>query len=212
LQKFQISKRKMMKHLHFSALFLTFVFCTAWKEKNEPQLLTDPVMLETKDRTISHKPLSMPADRADFSGEWKLNESKSELDRKFPICIFGEGDRALSKTMKVAAYEDFLSVTVSRPLPYGRQVASQETVTFDGKESEATIVGRPREKSSATWSDDGQTMTINSVKSFKTISDDADITVTEVWKLINDGNAMSVQVNSSSTSGENTLKLIYDKL
>jgi hypothetical protein len=189
-----------------------FVFCTAWKAENEPDLLTDPGKLESKDLTTSYKPSSMPADRADFSGEWKLNESKSELDRKFPVCIFGEGDRALSKTMQVAAYSDFLSVTVLRPLPYGGQVASQETVTFDGKESEATIVGRPREKSSATWSEDGQTMTINSVKSFKTISDDADITVTEVWKLINDGNAMSVEVNSSSTSGGSTLKLIYDKL
>ena len=189
-----------------------FVFGTAWKEKTEGELLTDLVTLKTKDVTTSPGLLNIAVDRANFSGEWKLNESKSELDGKFPICIFGEGDRTLSKTIKIAEHGDFLSVTVSRPLPYGGLVTSQDTVTFDGKESEATIIGRPREKSGARWSADGQTMTIKSVKSFKTISEDADIKVTEVWKLINDGNSMSVQVNSSSISGENTMTLVYDKL
>ena len=114
--------------------------------------------------------------------------------------------------MKVAGHGDFLTVTVERPFGYGGLVTSQEKVTFDDKENEATRVGSPREKSSASWSDDGQTMTINSVKSFNTISEDADIKVTEVWKLINDGKSMSVLVNSSSISGENTMILIYDKL
>lgn len=85
------------------------------------------------------------------------------------------------KQLKLQNTEIFLSITVSRPLPHVGLVTSQETVTFDGIESEATIIGSPREKSSARWSDDGQTMTTNSVKSFKTISEDADITVTEVW-------------------------------
>jgi len=202
----------MMKHLLFFPLFVMFVFGTAWKAKSEPELLTDIVTPETKEVTTRYELLSVAADRANFSGEWELNESKSELDKKFPVCIFGEQDRALSKTMKVAEHEEILYVTVSTPLPYGRMATSQETVTFDGKEGEATIIGRPREKSSARWSDDGQTMTIKSVKSFKTISEDEDITVTEVWKLINDGNSMSVQISSSSISGEKTIKLIYDKL
>ena len=189
-----------------------FVFSTAWKEKSEPDLLADIITLETKDVTTPHELLSVAAERANFSGEWKLNESKSELDGKFPICIFGEADRAISKVMKIAGHGDFLTVTVARPFGYGGLVTSQEKVTFDDKENEATRVGSPREKSSASWSDDGQTMTINSVKSFNTISEDADIKVTEVWKLINDGKSMSVQVNSSSISGENTMILIYDKL
>jgi hypothetical protein len=35
---------------------------------------------------------SMTQDRANFSGQWKLNESKSELVGQFPLCIFGGGD------------------------------------------------------------------------------------------------------------------------
>lgn len=37
---------------------------------------------------------SMAQDRANFSGEWKLNVSKSEINL-FPLCIFGGGDREI---------------------------------------------------------------------------------------------------------------------
>ncbi len=201
-----------MKHLHFSALVLIIAFCTAWKNESEMQPLSGNATLATKPATTTYTLLGRPAERANFSGEWKLNESESELDRKFPVCIFGEGDRATSKTFKVAAHGDFLTVTVARPLPYGRFVTGQEIVTFGGEESEASLVGSAREKSNAKWSEDGQTMTISSVKYFKPISDDPDIKVTEVWKLINNGNSMSVQINTTSISGENTIKLIYDKM
>lgn len=41
---------------------------------------------------------------------------------------------------------------------------------------------------------------------------ETEIKVTEVWKLINDGKSISVQVNSRTISGgENTMKLVYDK-
>ena len=86
---------------------------------------------------------SMAQDRANFSGEWKLNESKSELVGQFPLCIFG-GDRMRSKTMKIAGQADFLTVDVASSSPDGALVTRQEKLTFDGKESEATYVGTPR--------------------------------------------------------------------
>ena len=154
---------------------------------------------------------SMAQDRTNFSGEWKLNESKSELVRdQFPLCIFG-GDRMRSKTMKIAGHADFLTVDVASSSPDGALVTRQEKLIFDGKEREATFVGRPRDKSTARWSDDGQTMTVSSVRSFDTNGETADFKVTEVWKLINDGKSISVQVKSYSISGENTMKLVYDK-
>ena len=154
---------------------------------------------------------SIAQDRANFSGEWKLNESKSELVREqFPLCIFG-GDRMRSKTMKIAGHADFLTVDVASSSPDGALVTRQEKLIFDGKEREATFVGSPRDRSTARWSHDGQTMTVNSVRSFDTNGETADFKVTEVWKLINDGKSISVQVNSSSTSGENTMTLVYDK-
>lgn len=154
---------------------------------------------------------SMAQGRANFSGEWKLNESQSELIEQFPLCIFGGGDRMRSKTMKIAGYAYFLTVDVASSTPDGALVSRQEKLTFDDKESEATFVGSPRKKSTAKWSDDGQTMTVNSVRSFDTNGEKADFKVTEVWKLINDGKSISVQVNLSSSSGGNIMKLVYDK-
>ena len=154
---------------------------------------------------------SMVQDRSNFSGEWKLNESKSELDRgQFPLCIFG-GDRMRSKTMKIARHADFLTVDVASSSPDGALVTRQEKLIFDGKEREPTFVGRPRDQSTARWSDDGQTMTVSSVRSFDTNGETADFKVTEVWKLVNDGKSISIQVTSSSIHGENTMKLVYDK-
>jgi hypothetical protein len=155
--------------------------------------------------------ISMAQNRADFSGEWKLNESKSEIAREqFPLCIFG-GDRMRSKTMKITRHADFLTVDVASSSSEGALVTRQEKLIFDGKESEVTYVGTPREKSAAKWSDDGQTMTVNSVRSFDAKGKTADFKVTEVWKLINEGKSISVQVNARSTSRENTMKLVYDK-
>jgi hypothetical protein len=110
---------------------------------------------------------SMAQDYVNFSGDWKLNESKSELIERFPLCIFG-GDRMRSKTMKIAAQADFLTVAVASSSPDGELVTRQEKLMFDGKETEVTYVGTPREKSAARWSEDGQTMTVNSVRSFDT--------------------------------------------
>jgi hypothetical protein len=155
---------------------------------------------------------SMAQDFTRFSGEWKLNESKSEFVQQFPLCIFGGGDRMRSKIMKIAAHDDFITVDVASSSSDGELVIRQEKLTFDGKESEATFVGRPREKSSAEWSDLGRTMTVNSVRSFDTNAEKADFKVTEVWKLINDGKSISVQVNSTTNSGGvTTMKLVYDR-
>lgn len=116
-----------------------------------------------------------------------------------------------SKTMKIVGYADFLTVDVASSTSDGELGIRQEKLIFDDKESAATFVGTPREKSTARWSDNGQTMTINSIRSFDTNGETPDFKVTEVWKLINDGKSISIQVNSSSISGDNTMTLVYDK-
>ncbi len=200
----------MMKSLHSYALLLLFVFCTAWKVQSKTDLPTDIVKSETKDVITSHGQPRMTGNHANFTGEWKLNESKSEF-AGFPLCIFGGGDRMRSKIMKIATHSDLLIVDVASSSLDGELVTRQEKLTFDGQESVATFVGTPREKSTARWSDDGQSMTVYSVRSFDTDGEKEDFKVKEVWKLINDGKSISVQVNSSSDSGEHIMKLVYDK-
>ncbi len=172
-----------MKYAYLFVLFLMFV-CTAYKAQN-----------------------SMARDRADFSGKWKLNESKSELGQ------FGVGDKvcldwlAASKTMKVAGHANFLTVDLPSSSRGGALVTRREKLIFDGKESDITFLGSIRKKSAVRWSDDGETMTVNSVLYYT----NTEIKVIEVWKLINDGKSISIQSNSNSTFGKNSMDLVYDK-
>lgn len=152
---------------------------------------------------------AMSPGRVNFAGEWKLNESKSNYG-KFPLCIFG-GDRRRSKTMKITTYTDFLTIDVASSSADGALVTRQEKLVFDGKKNEATYVGVQRDKSSAGWSGDGQTMTVHSVRSFDKNGKTADFTVTEVWKLINGGKSIAIEVNEKSKSGEHKMTLVYDQ-
>lgn len=149
------------------------------------------------------------AHRAGFVGKWKLNKPKSDLTGPFPVCIFGEGDRMFSNTMNIAGNKDVLTVQVTSSSPEWEPVKKEEKLIFDGKEREATVFGHPRDESTARWSDDGQTMTVTSLKSFYTKGKEPDVKVKEVWKLIDDGKSMSVQV--SLRKGE-MRKLVYDRL
>src|ERR1700742_1241464 len=72
--------------------------------------------------------------RANFSGEWKSNESISMGGNI--VCSYDSGDRMLSKTMKIVEQVGFLIVEASSSSPGAAPVTSQEKLTFDGKASE----------------------------------------------------------------------------
>ena len=62
--------------------------------------------------------------RADFSGEWKSKESVSMGGNI--VCVYAVGDRMLSKTMKIAAHADFLTIEIPNPSPGAALATSQE--------------------------------------------------------------------------------------
>ena len=158
------------------------------------------------------------AHRANFSGEWKSKESISMGGNI--VCIYVEGDRMLSKTMKIAQHSDFLTIEIPNPSPGAALATSQEKLAFDGKESQINP-GRERgKKFTVKLSDDGQTMTVNSTvhlmvatPSNINVQKQAFVYVTEVWKLSNDGKSISVQSNAKSTlfGGERSWKTVFDK-
>ena len=156
--------------------------------------------------------------RADFSGEWKSKESISMGGNI--VCTYDEGDRMLSKTMKITAQADFMTIEVPNPSPGAAPVTSQEKLAFDGKESQINQ-GRERgKKFTVKLSADGQTMTVNSIVHLMVatpfninVQKQAFFYVTEVWKLSNDGKSISVQANAKSTlwGGERSWKTVFDK-
>ena len=152
---------------------------------------------------------SMAPHRANFSGNWKLNESKSV--RGNSLCIYDPGDRMRSNTMKIAGHADFLTIDVVNSSLDRTLVTRREKLTFDGKESEVALIRRGK-TFTVKWSDDGQTMTVNSIVYLDINGEKQEFKVTEVWKLINDGKSISLQANAKSTFfGECAWKFVYDK-
>ena len=158
--------------------------------------------------------------RANFSGEWKSKESISMGGNI--VCCYNSGDRMLAQTMKIAEQENFLTIEVSSSFPGTAPVTSQEKLTFDGKEREIQINHSPEwgKKFTVKLSDNGQTMTVNSIvhkmvpsPTNTNVLKQLVVYVTEVWKLSNDGKSISVQANAKSNifdSGR-SWKTVFDK-
>ena len=90
-------------------------------------------------------------DKANFSGEWKLNESKSEL-----------GQFANFATQSIKSQQNDSAISISRTAATfdGSMSTSTETLTFDGKECESSLYGNSKKKATIKWAEDGQTFTI----------------------------------------------------
>lgn len=142
----------------------------------------------------------------DFSGEWKLNEQKSELGQF--------GGRGAAKSIKVLS-SDAKGISMERTSTNqnGEAVVRKESLTFDGKESEsAGGFGNATRKATAKWSDDGQAMIVNAVTTFDRNGEKMEIKQTETWKLSDGGQTLTIESSSSSSFGESTMKLVYEKV
>ena len=184
-----------------SGLLFIFIFCTSCNEQNETSLQKDSINSETN-----------------FSGEWKSKESISMGGNI--VCLYDEGDRMRSKTMKIVAQADFLTIEVPNPSPGAALATSQEKLAFDGKESQINHGPERGKKFTVKLSADGQTMTVNSIVHLMVakpyhvdVQEQMLVYVKEVWKLSNDGNSISVQTNakSNSYSEERSWQTVFDK-
>ena len=140
---------------------------------------------------------------ADFSGEWKAKESISMGGNI--VCTYAEGDRMLSKTMKIAEQADFLTIYVPKPSSGAALAPSQEKLAFNGKEIQINYGRESGKKFTAKLSADGKTMTVNSTVHLMVatpyhvdVKEQLVVYVTEVWQLSDDGKSISVQANAKS--------------
>jgi hypothetical protein len=151
-----------------------------------------------------------------FSGEWKAKEPISIGGNIF--CSYVGGDRMNSKTMKIMEESNFLRIESPNTDSGAKQAINIEQLTMDGKESQINHGQGNEKKSSVKLSDDGQTMTIQSIVNFMTatpyhvdVMKKATTNVTEVWKLSSDGKQLTIQANAKSNiwEGERSWKTVY---
>ncbi|MEO6232566.1 MAG: hypothetical protein ABJB11_20740 [Ferruginibacter sp.] len=142
------------------------------------------------------------AQRASFNGDWKLDESKSEL---------GEFGGRAARSLKADQKDNAITVTRVTPgFNGGDPVTSTITLTYDGKVVESEGFGGAKRKSTAKWSDDDKTLVISSNISLERDGQTFEIKSVENWTITTEG-LLSVVTNSTSPRGESTIKSIYTK-
>ena len=140
----------------------------------------------------------------DFSGEWKLNESKSDMGQYAPI---------VPLKIKAEQKADALAITKTSPgFDGGAEMIASETLGFDGKQVESKVApGESKRTASAKWSADGQTLTITYTLLLDFNGQLTEVKGTETWALSNEGKTLTTTNKSTSSFGENTYKGVYEK-
>ncbi len=132
----------------------------------------------------------------DFSGNWKLNSSKSKLNDQFSMApkeiITSQSENSLS-VEKHVSFQD-------------QDFTTNDKFTLDGKECINPGWQDTEKKSTAVWSDDKTSLKITSKMP---MGDNGDMTIVEVYKI--DGENLVVVTSVSSSFGESSETMVYDK-
>lgn len=132
----------------------------------------------------------------DFSGAWKLNDSKSTLGAEFSMAPKEVVITQSGNDLSVEKHSEF----------QGQEFVSTDKFTLDGKECTNTVFQDMQKKSTCAWSDDKSSLNVVSKMS---MGDGGDITINEVYKL--DGGSLVIESKSSSSFGDMAEKMVFDK-
>ena len=141
--------------------------------------------------------------QTDFSGTWKLNESKSELGQY--------GARGVASKIMIEQKKDMVSLAKTANNFQGEEATTTEILSFDGKETESLVFGSAKRKAKLKWSSDGQNMLVSATIAFEREGQTFDISSTETWSLSSDGKTLTVVSNITTPQGEISIKAAYDK-
>ena len=131
---------------------------------------------------------------SNFTGDWKLNTSKSN---------FGEMPPPQSMTQKIAHNEPKLKVAVKMSGQMG-DIEFESNYTTDGKECTNEFRGSSS-KSTVKWSGDALLFEM------KGRFGDTDFTMRDKWSLSEGGKTLTFERHFSSSMGEGDQKLVFDK-
>ena len=134
--------------------------------------------------------------QTDFSGNWKLNDSKSKLGEQFSMA-----------PKKVVIIQKGNDISVEKHSEWqGQEFTTNDKYTLDGKECTNTGFMDSEKKSTLTWDNGKKELTIVSKIPFNGET----MTITEVYKK--DGENFVVQMKSSSSYGDMEETQVYDKI
>lgn len=132
----------------------------------------------------------------DFSGNWKLNSSKSKLNDQFSMA---------PKELIVVQLDNDLNLEKHSSFQ-GNDFTIKDKFTLDGKECVNTGWRDTQKKSTAVWSDDKLSLKI--ITKFP-MGDNGEMTIVEVYRL--DSSNLVIESSASSSFGDVAETLVFEK-
>ena len=163
------------------------------------QLLSLTILLALFMPTITNA----QSGKVNFAGSWALNAGKSALgDNPGSQRMFG-GDFVVTQDANL------LTVARTRTNQNGETSTQTMKYTLDGKESVNTSQ-RGDSKSTAKWSADGMSLTIETSRTFDMNGSSMTMKTTEVWSLT-DAKTISIAYAFTGRDGEVKATVVCDK-
>lgn len=142
--------------------------------------------------------------KADFSGTWNLDRSKSE---GLPAAL-------KDQVMTITQAGDKISIESKMIMEEGEQNVS-DTYTLDGKPADFTSKGpggiEGKGKRTAKWSADGNGIEVSEEVTYDTPNGAVALEISRKWALSADGKALTIDMNVNSVMGSQQIKRVLIK-
>ena len=141
--------------------------------------------------------------KADFSGTWSLDKSKSE---GLPP--------GMDQTMTVVHTGDKLLLETKLITQEGERVVS-DMYMLDGKEAEFTPKApngqSGKGKRTAKWSADGNGIEVNENSTFDGPEGSVNVQMTRIWSLSADGKTLKIDIAADGPNGKQIIKRTFTR-
>ena len=169
--------------------------------------------------------LAASAAAANFAGTWSLDKAKSQglsqgmMNAESVIWTITQDDKQISIDSKVTPGQPAAGAPAAGAPPAGAPPggggrggapAGPRTFTLDGKEATTEAMGGTSTTKS-TWSSDGKTLELSSVRAGSRDGQEYKFTTTEKLSLSGDGKVLTVARHSESPRGPQDSTLVFNK-
>lgn len=138
--------------------------------------------------------------KADLSGQWKLNKEKSVIS-----------DQLFLSGITIQFKSDSLLTTRVYENSIGEEYPFDEKISLDGKDCKIVIFDMPR-TSKATRSDTDGSIMISSTTTFNGNNGEEDMVAKETWKLDSTGQILILEFTNKISDNEMKGTYYYDKV
>jgi len=179
------------------------------------EIMASPRMLNLEDEAyagvynpyraeLDLPPVNLPGVReVDFTGQWLFNEYASELDNR--------GASRIPYAYELKQEGDVLDVTQCQLREFQEARKESEHYVLGGDPVLSEVRGAPREVSMSR-SEDGESLIYREVIRFERNGSEMEAITEERWSLRAGGRELLIEHESTSPTGERSLKLVYTRL